>query len=132
MHQPRRTRPRPKDPASFDIEGTKLSLRFSSYGEALPIPQVLGVLIQALIQAVDSVLAARGDTPLEGDHEFVLRHVLLIAYAGENMTYNILKSAVAGIVGFMLDYGSFCFSVEILTSSTEKTISKLLLTHVNR
>ena len=121
-------RPRPKDPSSFDIEGTELSLKFSDYGETLPIPQVLGVLIQALLQAFDSVLAARGDTLLATSHEFVLRHVLLIVYAGEHMTYSVLKSAVAGIVGFMLDYGSFCFTVDILTSRNVK-ISSLFLTY---
>jgi len=89
---------------------------------------VLGVLIQALLQAFDSVLAAKGDTPLATDHEFVLRNVLLIAYGGRHMTQKILRSAIAGIVGFMIDYGSFGFNVEILDGRGGR-VSNLFLTH---
>ena len=88
----------------------------------------MAVLIQALLYSFDNVLAAKGDILLETDMEFTLRNALLIAYAGEGMTYSVLKSAVAGIVGFMLDYGSFSFNVDILTSTNTK-ISTLLLIH---
>lgn len=123
-----RTRPRPKDPAIFEIEGTKLDFRFSDYGETLPIGGSILVLIQALTQAFDRVLAARGDAPLESDLEFAVRDVHLIAFQGANMTYKVLKSAISCIVGFMLDYGSFAFTLDILDPRNRK-ISTLSLFH---
>ncbi|KAL6720123.1 hypothetical protein ACLMJK_002044 [Lecanora helva] len=133
------TLPRPKDPSTFTLDGSTLSLRFSDYGGPLPIPQVLACLIQALLQSFDRVLTNRGDVPLESDLEFTLRHVLLIAYqdggdghggrGGGVMTYDVLKRAVAGIVGFMLDYGSFAFNVEVL-DRRERGVGRLFLTYI--
>ena len=88
------------------------------------------MLIQALLQSVDSVLAAKGDAPLASDLDFTLRNVLLIASRGrDGMSYSVLKSAVSGIVGFMIQYGSFAFMVEVL-DARGRGISNLLLTYV--
>lgn len=106
--------PRPEDPSTFSIEGTSLSLRFSKYSQPIPVAQVLATLIQALLVAIDKIVAARGDVPFRTDTEFNLRHAFFIAYGGKKMTYNLLASVVKGMVGFMIDYGSFGFNVEVL------------------
>ena len=88
------------------------------------------MLIQALLQAVDSILAAKGDTPLTSDLEFAFKNVLLIVYkGGSGMTYGVLKSAVSCIVGFMIEYGSFAFLVEVL-DARDRGIGKVFLTFV--
>ena len=88
-----------------------------------------------MLQSFDRVLAASGDVPLEDDIRFSLKNAVLIVYQGEAMstvamTYGVLRAAVAGLVGFMLDYGSFAFNVEVLTTRGNRKISSLILTFI--
>ena len=61
---------------------------------------------------------------------FTFRNVRLDAYKGDFtvMTYAQLRYAVAGIVGFMLDYGSFGFVVEVVDERRRQSVSKIRLT----
>jgi len=118
-------KPPPKAPAEFDLPGTSLSLEFSDYAQGVQAGEVLLVFLKSLLNAFDKVLAAARDVPLTEDEIFEEISVYMIVYGGRRMTYSIMRAAIGGIVGFMVEYGTFGIHVKITRDN--QMISNILI-----
>lgn len=79
----------------------------------------MGVFLAAMMQAFDRVLASKSDVPLIIDETFDLRTVYMIVSGGQRMSYNVMRRAIGGVVGFMLRYGSIEVNLEIIDNNNK-------------